>query len=458
MTDEKAVAKKQTTSPLESAQKVYNLLSEVPGSLAFLGGRFYRYNHDMKLWHNATRTVCTSCASAAGGRQVPQVIDMVKERCRAPEADEGFSPFFRWDSWGDGWNQAGWEAYEVGQDEIVFVDGILNVRTGVFKDMNQPIFGPVITIPYRSLPNIRSGQPWPDKFKTLVDTIEKALPDSHGFFKQVFSFVIRPHIHFRHGLYLIGAAGSRKSTVATALLNAPCGGAGVSQVSEKRLGNANDRFASSGLINKIANLSDDMSGGPSFIDFFKSYTGSSTFGAEHKFEQGKRYYATAKLVSCCNSLPPIFDATDAIASRLIVFEFQKVHDGDAEPEVVSLSEHLSVNYWQDVRGHIVAWLIEGLKEVLEAGTLRKPESMVVGIKEHMEELDPTRRWLNENVIVDQPESFVPTAALLGGLATIGATIGPRALAEMLRRKGATPWREGTEQARGWRGISLKTDR
>lgn len=451
MIDEKTVVKKETTSPLESAWKVYNLLSEVPGSLAYLGGRFYRYNHDMKTWYNATSTVSTSCAGAANGRQVPAVYDMLKARCQLPEADEGFSPFYQWQSWGEGWNTAGWASYEVGHDEIVFVDGVLNVRTGKFRDTNQPIFGPVITIPYRSLPDIRSGALWPEKFKALVDTIEKALPDSHGFFKQVFSFVLRPHVHFRHGIYLVGAAGSRKSTVATALLTAPCGGNGISQISEKRLGNPGDRFASSGLVNKIANLSDDMIGGASFLDFFKSYTGSSTFGAEHKFEAGRRYYATAKLVSCCNSLPPIFDSTDAVASRLIVFEFKKVHDGDAEPEVVSLSEHLSVTYWQDVRGYAVAWMIEGLKEVLEAGTLRKPESMVTGIKEHLDELDPVRAWLSTHIL-PRPKGFVSTKAVLEGLATIGATVGSRALADMMRRAGAVPHRAG--DVRGWLGVEL----
>lgn len=447
--------KKQKASLLSIAQAVVNTV----GHCVFHEDKFWWYSE--KTWRDETVNVRNAVVVACNGRDVDKVLTLVQYKFALPASVD--TPYYKWVDAGAGWSQSGWEALAIKDEEVIFSNGVLNLLTGERRTSTGEIWGPVINLNMEDLPDLGSGGVWPAKFTALLETIKTGLEadeETMVCFQDCFSFLLRPHVHFRHAMYITGPAGSRKSTVATALALAPCGSGGVSRVSERRLG-YDDRFASSGLVGKIANLSDDTPGDQRYRDWFKSYTGNGIFQAEYKFVNPRNYMATAKLISTCNQLPQMTDSSDALASRLLIFDFVKQGDS-AEPELVSNGPWLSGAYWSDpsVRLHIVAWLLAGARRVVAAGeTFRKSKRMIASITEYIENSDPIRTWVEAHLqATGKAEDFIPTETLYRLMDTVGSLCTPKELACYIERLGGKLERRQKDgmRLRGFSGVVVKS--
>lgn len=444
------------SEPKQSPLMIARAVVEELGNCVFQDEKFWWYG-PRRIWTDETVNVKNTTALACNGRDVDKVLKIIATKYSLPSAP---TPYFQWVETDDSWKGSGWEPLFVSADEIVFSTGTLNLRTNVRKPV-AGLWGPVINLDLEELPDLGDGTLWPEKFKTLIDSVRKGLLDEEMVvcFQDCFSFLLRPHVHFRHALYLTGPAGSRKSTIATAFALAPCGSSGVSRVSERRLG-YDERFASSALVGKVANLSDDMAGDQRYRDWFKSYTGNGIFQAEFKYTNPQNYPVTAKLISTCNQMPLMSDSSDALASRILMFDFKKLDHG-AEPELVSNSPHLSDSYWsdKDVRLHIVAWLLQGARRVVEAGeTFRKPVSMVESIKEYIESSDPVRTWLESRLLVTGAVvDFISSESMLSHLNDAGCVCTPKELATHVERMGGKTDRRtiAGNKVRGFSGVKVR---
>lgn len=443
--------RKQTASLLSIAQRVVNEL----GNCVFDGQDFYWCKAGN--WKNITIDVNNAIAAASHGRDVDKIAKMVRNKYALPQS---MNPYFEWRTYNDSWIGSGWEPFVVKQEEVVFTDGVLNLITNERRNCAE-IWGPVINLSMADLPDLTDGKPHPTKFTELIKSINQGLPNEEWriCFQDVFSFLLRPHTHFRHAIYMVGPAGCRKSTIASALVLAPAGARGVSRVSERRLG-YDERFASNQLVGKFANLCDDMCGDIRYRDWLKSYTGNGVFQAEYKFVNPQNYPATAKLISTCNLMPTLDDSTDAVTSRVLLFEFTKVGT-DADPTLVSNSPHLSDAYWsdKDVRLHIVAWLLEGARRVVVAGnTFKKPQAMIDAMVEHMVDSDPVKAWMNSHLqATGRTVDFIPTSDLLLMLNDAGCHCNARELANYMYQMKAKSERRKIDgvDVRGYSCITLR---
>lgn len=458
MSEAEAKVTKQKESLLKHARTVFQEL----GHCVYHGGEFWKRHETVKVWYSVDRVLKNSIVEATGGHQVDKVLKLMEYKYSLPGYAHTTTPYYKWVGDGSDWPNDGWKPFTARANQLVFGNGLLDLSTGEITK-HEGLWGPTISVDVESLPDIRAGNPWPEKFSQLIQTMEDGFADAETLecFQACMSFILRPHVHFRHGIWILGDAGSRKSTIATALCSAPGGAEGIARISERRLGH-DERFASSGLVGKFVNFSDDMGGDAKFRDWFKSYTGNPTFQGEFKYSNSRPYSATAKLVSCCNQLPKLFDASDAIASRMLIFQFAKKHVGGAEPELVSLSPHLDADYWNDdaTRAHILAWLVEGARRVAAAGnSIPKPKSMVISIDEHIQATDPVRTWLEDNLeITFEKAHFLKTADILQHLAESGITCDGQSLASYMVRTKLKPTRHQVSKGvffRGYDGVRFR---
>lgn len=432
MTETKKKAKAMNL--LRVAENVHDQV----GLCVFQGEEFYKYHKTAKIWYGFTKEMKNAVAVASGGQHVDRVLALLQAKYDLPVL-RGVSPtpFFQWQE-GD-WINGGWKPKVFSRNDLVFANGTLNLLTGEIKE-HEGIWGPTIDVDVNTLPDIRNGNPWPERFKSLMDSMENALePEWLACFQQSMSFIIRPHVHFRHGIFVVGEGGSRKSTVVTALCYAPGGQDGVTRISERRLGK-DERFASSGLVGRFVNFSDDQGGTQEYRDWFKSYTGNNTFQGEFKYANSRTYSATAKLVSCCNQLPKLADGSDAIKSRMLVFAFSKKTPGVAEPEYITLSPHLDADYWMEpaTRAHIISWMVEGARKVAQSGDrIDKPKAMMDELTRHIDTSDPVRAWLAEKLVVEglPDDEFTSTSAILQAMQENGVVCSAVDLATYLRQFG-----------------------
>lgn len=358
-----------------------------------------------------------------------------------------------------------WEPITLSPTMVVFSDGVFDFSTFVFKtwaEMGHKLFGPRIMMKFGDVQ--KAGKT--DKFKEFERTLATVMPnaEARAYFQKMMGRVLQPHVNLKKGIFIQGPSGSRKSTVATAILCAPAGVGGFSIDSPDDL--ATNRFAQAGLIGKFANLSDDPDGtAREWVGWFKRYTGMSIMRGEYKKVQSKNYPVTAKLVTCCNRMPHMGDASDAVWGRLCVFNFQRTGELEqAFRDETSDNDKLHAEYWSDsdTRASMLAWLMEGLNKAIVEG-MAPPEIVRDWNREAAGDADPRRKLLEEHYEAGNDGDFVPTSEFRALLEQVGTAPSDTTIALYLKTLyGARPGRAQvknengySEQKRGYHGVKKK---
>lgn len=358
-----------------------------------------------------------------------------------------------------------WEPITLKNTEVVFSDGVFDFETKVFKsweEIGHRLFGPRIMMKFSEVQARKTSA----KFEEFKCTLETVMPDTQArlYFQKMMSRVLQPHVNIKKAVFIQGPSGSRKTTVATAIMCAPAGvgGFGIETIDDL----ATNRFSQANLIGLFANLSDDPDGrAQEWAGWFKRYTGSSIMRGEYKRVQAKNYPITAKLVICCNRMPHMGDASDAIWGRLCVFNFER--SGELETafrEETSNNEKLHAEYWSDsdTRASIIGWLMDGLQLSLDEG-FAPPEKVREWNRNAAGDADPRRKILEESYEKAGSEDFVPTSEIRALLEQVGTmpqdtTIGlyMKTLFEAIPDRACVKNDDGvSKQQRGYRGVKRK---
>jgi P4 family phage/plasmid primase-like protien len=224
------------------------------------------------------------------------------------------------------------------QDNIVSSPNILNIKNGLL-DLNT-----VKLLPNGSLDleSIELSPHNPDIFNTVqfpvifdkaakCTAIKKYLGEVLNskdipFIQELAGWFLWGEYHIHKSIMFYGSGRNGKGTLIR-LLQKFIGEENCSHVSLQQLGD--DRFSSSVLVGKAANLYGDLPKKDlSDSSVFKCYTGGDTLTVQRKFGQPFSCKPTAKMCFSCNNIPKSYDDSYGFFSRWFIVAFEKTVDVD----------------------------------------------------------------------------------------------------------------------------------
>lgn len=280
---------------------------------------------------------------------------------------------------------------------IAFKNGIYNIATDQLEDFNPGI---VITnkIDYEYDPTAYSEitDRTLDKLACNDETVRALLEEAIGY-----CFYRRNEL--RKCFILTGDKQNGKSTY-LAMVEALLGRKNIASLDLKELG---DRFKTAELVNKLANIGDDI--GDEFIAnpaIFKKLVSGNPVNVERKGTNPFDFGNFAKFLFSANNIPRIKDKSGAVMSRLIIIPFDArftVDDPDFDPYIkYKLIQEEPMQYLINVG-------IAGLKRVLANRRFTTSQRVQKELEEYEENNNPILLFFKEisfDDIINEPTNAV----------------------------------------------------
>ena len=204
---------------------------------------------------------------------------------------------------------------------------------------------------------------------------------------------------------LTGDKSNGKSTYLD-LIKAILGDENISALDLKELG---DRFSTSMMFGKLANIGDDI--GDDFlqgsqVSTFKKVVTGNRIKAERKGQDPFEFNPYIKLMFSANDIPRMKDKTGAVLRRLVIVPFNATFsekDADFDPFIkYKLLTQESLEY-------LITLGMRGLQRILETQTFTKSEKVDKQIEEYEEENNPISAFLkvyDDEYIINESTSDV----------------------------------------------------
>lgn len=166
----------------------------------------------------------------------------------------------------------------------------------------------------------------------------------------------------------------------------------ISALDLKELG---DRFSTSMMFGKLANLGDDI--GDDFlsgtqVSTFKKIVTGNRIKAERKGQDPFEFNPYIKMLFSANDIPRMKDKTGAVLRRLVIIPFNatfSVADPDFDPYIkYKLVEQESIEY-------LIRVGVEGLRRVIQQNHFTQSERVDREIKEYEEENNPIAGFIED---------------------------------------------------------------
>lgn len=201
--------------------------------------------------------------------------------------------------------------------------------------------------------------------------------------EELIGYTLYRRNYFKKAFILIGDKNNGKSTFLD-LLSYVLGAENISALSLKEL---NDRFKTSLLFHKLANIGDDID--DEFIcdsSIFKKIVSGDRIVVERKNEQPFEFSPYAKLIFSANDLPKIKDKTGAVLSRLILIPFNADFTNNRNPFLrYELQTKESAEY-------IIKIGIEGLLRLIKNQSFTLPNEVEKEINKYKAENNPVLEY------------------------------------------------------------------
>ena len=280
---------------------------------------------------------------------------------------------------------------------IAFNNGIYDIVTGELKPFSTDI---VIT----------NKIPWnynPDAYNELADSTLNKLACGDAAIRALLEECIGYCFYRRNELgkafILTGDKSNGKSTFLDCV-KAILGDRNISALDLKELG---DRFNTSMMFGKLANIGDDI--GDDFlqgsqVSVFKKIVTGNRIKAERKGQDPFEFNPFIKLLFSANDIPRMKDKTGAVLRRLVIIPFNATFskdDPDYEPFIkYKLTQEEPIEYF-------IRLGVEGLKRVIINNGFTKSDKVQNQLDEYEEENNPIIAFINDTG-VDRIENE-PTA-------------------------------------------------
>ena len=289
---------------------------------------------------------------------------------------------------------------------IAFNNGVLDIVTGQM----QP-FSPDLVITNRI--------PWnynPDAYSALADdTLNKlACNDKpiRALLEECIGYCFYRRNELGKAFILTGDKSNGKSTFLDCVKTI-LGEQNISALDLKELG---DRFSTSMMFGKLANIGDDI--GDDFLQgsqvaVFKKVVTGNRIKAERKGQDPVEFNPFVKLLFSANDIPRMRDKTGAVLRRLVIIPFNArfskylpdgvTPDPDYNPYIkYELIEQSSVEY-------LIRVGVEGLKRIIENDEFTKSEKVQQQVDEYENENNPIKAFIDDcgvEMIENEPTADV----------------------------------------------------
>lgn len=288
---------------------------------------------------------------------------------------------------------------------IAFRNGVFDIVTGQM----QP-FSPDLVVTNRI--------PWdynPDAYSELADsTLDKlACGDKpiRSLLEECIGYCFYRRNELGKAFILTGDKSNGKSTFLDCV-KAILGEDNISALDLKELG---DRFSTSMMFGKLANIGDDI--GDDFLQggqvaTFKKVVTGNRIKAERKGQDPFEFNPYVKLLFSANDIPRMKDKTGAVLRRLVIIPFNArftkyLPDGSIDPDYnpyikYELIEQSSLEY-------LIRVGVEGLRRIIENNEFTKSEKVTEQIDEYENENNPIKAFIDDcgvEMIEDEPTGDV----------------------------------------------------
>ena len=278
---------------------------------------------------------------------------------------------------------------------IAFKNGVYNLETDELEDFTPDY---VITnkIPYDYNPEAYSEitDKTLNKLACQDENIRLLLEECIGY-----CFYRRNEL--RKSFILTGEKENGKSTF-LAMVENLLGQENTASLDLKELG---DRFKTAELVNKLANIGDDI--GDEFIPnpaIFKKLASGNPISVERKGEDPFDFSNYAKLLFSANNIPRIKDKSGAVISRLVIIPF----DARFSPDDPDFDPYIKYKLIQDEpMQYLINIGLEGLKRVLKNRRFTTSAKVESALAEYEENNNPILLFFKEEVkIENEPTNLV----------------------------------------------------
>ena len=266
---------------------------------------------------------------------------------------------------------------------IAFNNGIYDVIEGSFRD-----FSPEIIVTNKIPHNYD-----PEAYSELCDkTLNKlACKDKNirALLEECIGYCFYRRQELRKCFILTGEKRNGKSTFLD-LINYLLGEDNISALDIKEL---NRQFKTAELVNKLANIGDDIS--DDFIPdgaIFKKLVAGNRINVERKGTNPFDFNNYAKFLFSANNIPRMKDKTGAILDRMIIIPFNaefKETDPDFDPYI----KYKLIT--PEVMSYLINVGLEGLKRVLKTRKFTESNLVDAELKEYEENNNPVLTFFNE---------------------------------------------------------------
>lgn len=267
---------------------------------------------------------------------------------------------------------------------IAFLNGVLDIVTGSLLPFSPDL---VVTnqIPWNYMP---------DAYNELADKTLNKLSCGDQVIRSLLEECIGYCFYRRNELgkafILTGDKSNGKSTFLDCV-KAILGEQNVSALDLKELG---DRFSTSMMFGKLANIGDDI--GDDFlqgsqVSIFKKVVTGNRIKAERKGQDPFEFNPYIKLLFSANDIPRMKDKTGAVLRRLVIIPFnarfsKTLPNGEPDPDYNPFIKYELVE--QSSLEYLIRLGVEGLKRILENDEFSKSEKVQQQLDEYEEENNP----------------------------------------------------------------------
>lgn len=282
---------------------------------------------------------------------------------------------------------------------IAFRNGVLDIVTGQMQPFSPDL---VIT----------NQIPWdynPEAYSELADdTLNKlACGDQpiRALLEECIGYCFYRRNELGKAFILTGDKSNGKSTFLDCV-KAILGDGNISALDLKELG---DRFSTSMMFGKLANIGDDI--GDDFLQgsqvaTFKKVITGNRIKAERKGQDPFEFNPYVKLLFSANDIPRMKDKTGAVLRRLVIIPFNATFSKDS-PDYDPFIKYKLIQ--QESVEYLIRVGVEGLKRIIENNEFTKSEKVAEQIDEYENENNPIKAFIDEcgvEMIEDEPTGDV----------------------------------------------------
>jgi len=223
---------------------------------------------------------------------------------------------------------------------------------------------------------------------------------------EIAAWLMVPHTRLQKALLLLRSGSNGKSTYLRGLIEF-LGRPNTCSIALHKL--ESDRFASSRLLGKLANICSDLPNRKlKTTSTFKAITGEDAVMMDYKFGDSFDAHPFSRLVFSANELPRSNDSSDGFYRRWIILPFTKTFNVD--PEIGEKVSRALANP-KELSG-VLNKALEALPDVMRRGITIAP-SMEEALDNYRRLTEPLAVWLDAETESD-PSSLMPKRLLRDG--------------------------------------------